>query len=68
MNVLNGLEIVQREEAILGRMSCIPLQPIGNLWHSCPKVGKPIELLFGVVNGVRPGTGILDGSTCPKGK
>jgi len=32
------------------------------------EVREPIELSFGVVSGVSGGTGVLDGSTFPKGK
>jgi len=31
------------------------------LWHSYAKVHEPIELLFGVVNRVSSGFGVLDG-------
>ena len=41
---------------------------MGNSWHSCAKVHEPIELLFGLMSVVGSGTGVLDGSTCPKGK
>jgi len=36
--------------------------------HSCAEVCEPIELSFCVVSGVGPGIGVLDGSTCLKGK
>ena len=34
----------------------------------CAKVHEPIELPFGVVNGVGPGTGVLDGSPNLRGE
>jgi len=34
---------------------------MGTVLHSCVKVRELIELSFGVVSGVRHGTGILDG-------
>jgi len=39
---------------------------MGTLLRNCAKVHEPIELLFGVVNGVGRGMGVLD--MCLKGK
>jgi len=33
------------------------------LWRICAKVREPVELPFGVVSGVCPGSGLLDGCT-----
>ena len=38
---------------------------MGTLWHSCAKVREPIELPFGVVSGVGPVIGVLDGGPHP---
>ena len=34
---------------------------MGSLLHSCAEVCKPMELSFGVMSGVGPGIGVLDG-------
>jgi len=34
---------------------------MGTLWHWCVKMREAIELPFGVVSGVGPGIGLLDG-------
>jgi len=46
----------------------IPLQPVGNLLHSCVEVCEPIELSFGVVSGVGGWMGVLDGVHVPQGE
>jgi len=38
---------------------------VRTLWHSCAKVCEAVELLFGVVSGVAPGIGVLDGDPGP---
>jgi len=39
-----------------------------SLWHICAKVRVPIELPFGVISGVSPGIGVMDGVHIPQGK
>ena len=39
---------------------------MGTLLHSCAKVCEAIELLFGVVSGVGPSIGVLDGVHIPQ--
>jgi len=39
-----------------------------SLWCSCAKAHEPVELLFVVVSGVSPSTGVLDGSPHPQGE
>jgi len=41
-----------------------PIVASGTVWHSYAKVHEPIELSFGVVSGVGPGIGVLDGGPC----
>jgi len=41
---------------------------MGSLWHSCAKVHELIEVSFGVVSGVGPGIGVLDGGLCIQGE
>jgi len=36
---------------------------MGNLLRTCVKVRQTIELSFGVMSGVGPGIGVLDGSS-----
>jgi len=37
-----------------------------NLLHSCAKVHEPIDLSFGLVNGIGSGIGVLDGVHVPQ--
>ena len=41
---------------------------MGTLWHSCVEMCEAIELPFCVVNGVAPGTGVLDRGLGPPGE
>jgi len=40
----------------------------GLVWRNCAKLREPMELSFGMVSRVGREMGVLDGSTCPKGK
>jgi len=53
---------------ICGWISSVLLKPVGTLRRICVKVREPIELPFGVVSGVGPGIGVLDGLHIPKEK
>ena len=59
------LAIAPWQEAFLGWICGTPL---GTLWHSWAKVCEPIELPFGVVSGVGPSIGVLDGGPLAQGK
>jgi len=39
----------------------------GDFWRSCAKMREAIELPFGLVCGVAPGTGVLDGFISQRG-
>jgi len=54
--------------AVLGVNVEHPIVTNGNLLRSCAKVREPIELSFGVVNGVGRGLGVLDGVHVPQGE
>jgi len=41
---------------------------MGSLWHNCVAVLAPIEVSFGVMSGVVPGIGVLDGDPHPQGE
>jgi len=51
MGVLDRVEIVKGEGAVLGVNEVHPVVTKGNLLHSCAKVHQSMEVLFGVVMG-----------------
>jgi len=51
----------QKGRAVLGVNLGRPIVTNGDLLCSYVEVGEPIELSFGVVSGVSPGIGVLDG-------
>jgi len=59
--VLDEVVIVEGKGAVLGVNWGVPLSPMGPLLRSCAEVRAAIELSFGMVSGVGPGIGVLDG-------
>jgi len=43
------------------------LKPMGNLWRCCAGTREPIGLLFGLMSGVGPIMGVLDGIQITRG-
>ena len=63
-----GLAIAAREGVILGVDVGRPIVTNEDfVWRSCAKVPEAMGLSFGVLSGVGPGIGVLDGIQFPKG-